>query len=273
LWTVVPPTLRVEVHGTLARGVHPRDIGFDLCRRLTSATSGIAYEGRIIEFAGEGVARMPLACRVALCSTLTEIGAANVVFPAMSATDEPLTGTILQSDADAAYEASLTLSLSDLAPQIALPGGPDRAICVDDVAGVPIDHAFIGSCGSGMYEDFEAAADVIRGRAVASGVRLFIAPGTVEVARRMSATGVTQTFLAAGAIMLPPGCGPCAGGVSGPMGEGEVSLSTAATNAPGRMGPISAKAYLGSPITVAASAVAGQIVDPRALSVPELIRN
>ena len=266
LWTVVPPTLRITATGSLVRGVHPRDVGFRLARQLTSGEAGVAYEGRIVEFAGEGVEVMPLAFRVALCNTLTEIGVGNVMFPPLSPTGGPLPEAAVHSDPDAVYEAELHLDLSNLEPQIALPGGPERAAAIAEVAGKAIDHAFIGSCGSGMYEDFEAAAAAMHGRPVAPGVRFFIVPGTVEVARRLSEAGITQTFMAAGAVILPPGCGPCAGGISGPMGEGEVSLSTAATNAVGRMGPPSAEAYLASPVTVAASAVAGRIIDPRALA-------
>ena len=114
-----------------------------------------------------------------------------------------------------------------------------------------------------MYEDFQAAADVLAGHHVASGVRFIVVPGTVETAGRMARDGLTQRFLDAGAILLPPGCGPCAGGAGGPLASGEVSISTAATNGQGRMGAKDAHCYLGSPLTVAASAVAGRIADPR----------
>jgi len=114
-----------------------------------------------------------------------------------------------------------------------------------------------------MYEDFEVAARALQGRAVASGVRLFVVPGTVQTARRMADSGLTQIFLDAGALMLPPGCGPCAGGAMAPLAPGEVSIATAATNHAGRFGANDADIYLGSPLTVAASAVAGCIADPR----------
>ena len=150
-----------------------------------------------------------------------------------------------------------------MTPQVALPGGPERAATVESVAGRRIDHAYLGSCGSGMYEDFVAAAEVIRGRHVAEGVRLFVVPGTNQTARRLADEGIAQIYIDAGAIMLPPGCGPCAGGVMGPLAPGEVSISTAATNHEGRFGPVGGEAFLGSPLTVAASAVAGQVTDPR----------
>jgi 3-isopropylmalate/(R)-2-methylmalate dehydratase large subunit len=272
LWTVVPPTLRIELHGTWAAGVHPRDLGFRLAHDLVTGGLGVHYDSRVVEFAGEAVRVMPLAERVALCNTLTEIGVTNILFPALSPTARPLgDGEVVTSDPDASFESRVSLDLGSLGPQLALPGGPERAVTVAEAEGKRIDHAFIGSCGSGMYEDFAAAAAIMRGRQVAPGVRFFIVPGTVEVARRLAAAGLTEQFMEAGAVMLPPGCGPCAGGISGPIGEGEVSISTAATNAVGRIGPASSEAYLGSPLTVAAAAVTGRIVDPREMMADTLI--
>jgi 3-isopropylmalate/(R)-2-methylmalate dehydratase large subunit len=119
-----------------------------------------------------------------------------------------------------------------------------------------------------MYEDFAAAARIMRGRKVAEGVRLFIGPGSNEIARRLSDDGIAQVFLDAGAMILPPGCGPCAGGSMGPLGSGEVSIATAATNHSGRFGAKDSEVYLGSPLTVAASAVEGKLADPRAFMKP-----
>jgi 3-isopropylmalate/(R)-2-methylmalate dehydratase large subunit len=114
-----------------------------------------------------------------------------------------------------------------------------------------------------MFDDFKAAADLLVNRHVSPDVRFIVTPGTVEVAKRMAEEGVTQRFLDAGAILLPPGCGPCAGGVGGPVGPGEVSISTAATNGAGRMGAKDAQCFLGSPLTVTLSAIQGRITDPR----------
>jgi homoaconitase/3-isopropylmalate dehydratase large subunit len=117
-----------------------------------------------------------------------------------------------------------------------------------------------------MYEDFVSAANVMRGRRVAPGVRMFVVPGTVATAQRLTAEGYVQAFMEAGAVVLPPGCGPCAGGAMGPLGAGEVSIATAATNHAGRFGAHDAEIYLASPATVAASAVSGRIADARAAS-------
>jgi 3-isopropylmalate/(R)-2-methylmalate dehydratase large subunit len=114
-----------------------------------------------------------------------------------------------------------------------------------------------------MYEDFVAAAAVLRGRRIADGVRMFIVPGSVATARRLADEGISQLFMDAGAMLLPAGCGPCAGGLMAPLGVGEVSISTAATNHSGRFGPAGGEAYLGNALTVVASALRGCITDPR----------
>jgi 3-isopropylmalate/(R)-2-methylmalate dehydratase large subunit len=263
-WTVVPPTLRIELHGEYAPGVHSRDLGFWLSAQLTGGKLGVEYDYRVVEFAGPAVDGMSVALRVALCNTLTEIGVANVVFPPPAGASERYPAAV-QSDADAQFENIVRLELAEVTPQVSLPGGPDRAVRVDAVVGQRIDHAYVGACGSGMYEDFLIVADLLRGRRVADHVRFFVVPGTVAIAQRLAAEGLSNLFMQAGAMLLPAGCGPCAGGVGGPLGPGEVSISTAATNGAGRMGAKDALCYLGSPATVAASAVAGAITDPRGL--------
>ena len=261
LWTIVPHTVGVTLKGALPAGSHPRDVGFLLAHGFTEQTWQVDHDYRVIEFAGAGIDGLDLAARVALCNSITELGVANVLF----ASPPPginVAGTAdFVSDADAPYEGQLTLDLGAVTPQVALPGGPERAACVESVVGQRIDHAYLGSCGSGMYEDFVAAAGILRGHRIAEGVRMFVVPGTTATAKRLADEGIAQIYIDAGAIVLPPGCGPCAGGVMGPLANGEVSISTAATNHEGRFG--GGEAYLGSPLTVAASAVAGEVTDPR----------
>ncbi len=266
LWTMVPKTLRIDLTGAFKPGVTARDLGFKLSSDLTSGRAGAEYDDRVVEFGGPAVDTMPLSERVALCNTLTEIGVNNVLFPPLSLTGKDGDLTWQLSDDDAEFEHRLTIDIGTLGPQVALPGSPDRAVDVAAAAGRSIDQAVIGSCGSGMYEDFERAAKLIRGRKIAANVRFFVVPGTIAIAQRMMETGLTKEFMDAGAIFLPAGCGPCAGGVGAPLGPGEVSISTAATNGSGRMGARDAECYLASPVTVTASAVAGRIVDPRQAS-------
>lgn len=261
-WTIVPSTLRIELAGSYAAGVHPRDLGFWLSGQLSSGQLGVEYDYRVIEFSGPAIPSMSLAFRIALCNTLTEIGVANVMFPPAAGANRTYMNAV-ESDADATYESSLHIDLAGVIPQVSLPGGPDKAVRIEEVIGRRIDHAYVGACGSGMYEDFLIVADILRGRRVADHVRFFVVPGTVATAQRLASEGLSNLFMEAGAILLPPGCGPCAGGVGGPLGPGEVSISTAATNGAGRMGSLDAECYLGSPATVAASAVSGVIADPR----------
>ena len=264
-WTVVPHSVRIDLKGALSDGVHPRDIGFWLSGELTSGRLGIDFDYRVVEFGGTFADNLPLAGRVALCNTLTEIGVLNILFQPLSPASAQRDASWIEADKDARYEHAIELDISTLGPQVALPGGPDRAVTVDQAAGTRIDHAYIGACGSGMYDDFAAAAALLNGRRVAEHVRFIVVPGTVNLAKRLASEGLLEVFMDAGAIIMPPGCGPCAGGVGGPLGPGEVSISTAATNGAGRMGAKDALCYLGSPLTVTASAIAGHIVDPRVL--------
>jgi 3-isopropylmalate/(R)-2-methylmalate dehydratase large subunit len=206
---------------------------------------------------------------VAICNTVTEIGVTNVFFPpndaiiayAKERARRPFTP--VYSDADAAYEAEIRIDLDKLEPQVVLPGAPDRATGIGDALGRRVDHAFIGSCGSGMYEDLQVTAQMLEGKKVAAGTRLFIVPGTVASAQRIVDDGLMKIFQDAGAIVLPAGCGPCTKGNMAPLAAGEVSICTAVTNVPGRMGAKDAEIYLASPATVACSAVQGRISDPR----------
>jgi 3-isopropylmalate/(R)-2-methylmalate dehydratase large subunit len=169
------------------------------------------------------------------------------------------------ADADARYRARVTLDLSKLVPQVALPPTPDNVVDVTEVAGRPIQHAFVGSCASGMLEDLRVTAAVLRGRQVAPGVRLIITAATQQVAADAAAEGLMEVFIRAGAMVTAPGCGVCAGGRIGGVSAGEHSIGTGTRNEPGRLGAHEAVLHIAGPATVAASAVAGAIADPRPL--------
>lgn len=271
LWIKVPSTLLIKFTGELKPGVYGRDVGYRLARNLADrAYGGVNPSYRVIELAGnlDGFDR---AARVALINTATEVGVAHVFIPPtaaivdMSSVAAGRKFTPVYSDSDANYEAEGTFDLSRLEPQVALPGGPECSVDLFSVLGKPINHAFIGSCGSGMYEDIMVAANILRGKRIAPSTRLMIVPGSVATSRRLAEEGVLSDLQEAGCIILPPGCGPCSGGKLGALGAGEVSISTAATNTAGRMGDRTAQLYLGSPATVAASALAGRIADARAV--------
>ncbi len=267
-WVMVPKTVRLTLRGQLRPGVHARDVGFHISSLFKRGVLDADLDYRVIEYAGD-LDPFDLAARAALCSSPTEMRAYGVFVPpseailarARAAAQKPFTP--VYPDADAVYEADLSVDVGALEPQIALPGGVQNAVDLGEVAGKAVDHAFIGSCGSGMYEDLEQAAAVLRGRRIAAGVRLFVAPGSEATVKRMARDGLLQVFIDAGAVMLPAGCGPCNDAVVGPVHSGEVSISTAANNNSGRFGAKDAQLYLGNPSTVAASAVAGKIADPR----------
>lgn len=262
VWTQVPHTVRINLQGQLRRGAHARDVGFLLAEGFARGRWNAKHDYRVIEFDGPGLKELDLTARVALCNSVTEMGVANVLFnnapPGVDLSGAP----DFLSDPGAEYEFNIDFDLSDVEPQVALPGGPDRAEKLAEHVGQHIDHAYIGACGSGMYQDFVDAAEIMRGRRVFEGVRMFIVPGTASTAKRLADEGLAQIFIDSGAILLPPGCGPCAGGLMGPLGPGEVSIATAATNHAGRFGAHEAKIYLGSPITVAASAIHGCLSNP-----------
>ena len=269
-WVMTPKSVRLRIEGRLRPGVHARDLGFHIASRLHTGALGFDLDYRVLEYAGE-LEPFDLAARVALCSSPTEMRAYGVFVPpsqailerAQACAQRPFTPIF--GDADAQYEAEARLDVSRLEPQIALPGGVQNAVNLSEVAGTPVDHAFLGSCGSSMYEDLAEAARILRGRRIAARVRFFIAPGSERSTRRLTADGLMQVFLDAGAVLLPAGCGPCNDAVVGPVHSGEVSISTAANNNAGRFGARDARLYLGSPATVAASAIAGKITDPRTM--------
>jgi len=267
-WVQVPKTIKLELKGRLGNGVQARDIGFYFARMVKSGELPIDLDYRVLEYAGD-LDQFSLGARVALCSTPTEMRAAGVFVPP---SDEVLAYCKahatrpfepVYSDPDAEYESCHTLDLNAVEPQVSRPGNVANAVDVSELAGIEISHAFIGSCGSGMYSDLLAAASVLKGKKVAPNARLIIVPGSEQSMKRMTEEGLMQIFLESGAMVMPAGCGPCNDAVVGPVGAGEVSISTATNNNIGRFGSKEASLYLGSPLTVAASAVMGRISDVR----------
>lgn len=268
-WTVVPETVKLTIKGRLRPGVYARDLGFRIARGLAGGGFfGVNIDYRVLEFAGD-IEQFALAARVSLCSSPTEMRAIGVFFPPSAEILEYAGARArrpfapVYSDSDAVYDAEIELDVSSLEPQVALPGGPHRAADLSTVAGTPVNHTFIGSCGSGMWDDLAEAAKILEGRHIAPGVRLIVAPGSEASTHRMRREGLLEIYQEAGAMMLPAGCGVCASGRAGLVHSGEVSISTAVANGAGRFGAKDAQLFLASPATVAASAVAGRITDPR----------
>jgi len=272
LWTQVPATVRLALRGKPQAGVFARDIGFKIAAGLREGGAfGVDIDYRVLELDGD-LSLYTLGDRVALTNSATEMRAVGVFVPpsediiaySKAKTEQPFDPVF--SDEDAEYQDRIELDVSKIAPQVALTGGVENGVDVKEVEGTAIHHAFIGSCGSGSFDDLAMAARVLKGRRIANGVRLFVVPGTEDSMRRAVHEGLMETFYDAGAFVLPAGCGLCSGAALGPVHAGEVSISTAAGNNRGRFGgDVEAEMYLASPATVAASAVRGRVTDPRTL--------
>jgi 3-isopropylmalate/(R)-2-methylmalate dehydratase large subunit len=266
-WIKVPETIRIDGAGRLAAGDCAKDVMLSLCARL--GMDGGDYQ--VVEFTGEAVAAMPMAERMTLCNMAAELGAQTGMIAADAATAAHIAaaggGTVdasaWQGDAGAGYRATHRFDAGTLAPQVALPHSPANAGPVADHEGERIDVAYVGACTGAKLVDLKMAAEVLKGRRVADGVRLLVAPASRRETATAAADGTLATLLDAGAIMLPSGCGACAGYGTGVLAENEVCISTTARNFKGRMGARTAQVYLASPYTVAAAAVTGEIRDPR----------
>ena len=264
-WLKVPETLRVNFTGTIRPGITTRDIA----DRMIADIGADRADYTVMEFGGPALSSIGIDGRITLCNRPIEIGVKSTVFETDAVTFEYLKGRApppyeaLRSDPGAEFKATLEYDLGILEPQVSAPPTPDNVVPVSQVAGTKIDHAFIGSCANCSITDLRDAARILKGRKIASGVRFVVTPGTQQIAAQAAAEGLIETFVAAGATLTAPGCGPCAGGRVGPLAKGETSINTGTRNDYGRLGPREAEIYLGSPFTVAASAVAGKIVDPR----------
>ena len=265
IWLMVPHSFRVVVKGGLPKGVYSKDIVLHIIGDL--GADGADY--RSVEFAGPVVEEMSIASRMVLCNMAAEMGAKAGVVEPDEKTRSWLTGRTsadfqeVLADPDAVYERVIEYDVTELAPQVARPHTVDNVVPITEVAGTRIDQAFIGTCTNGRLEDFRVAARILRGRTIAPNTRLLILPASREVLLAALAEGIIADLVTAGAVVLNPGCGPCLGAHQGVMAPGEVTLSTANRNFKGRMGCKEAEIYLASPAAVAASALTGEIADPR----------
>jgi len=256
-WLKVPKTIQITLHGALRPGVTAKDVILRLLQEL--GADGANYQA--VEFTGETVQAMSLSARITLANMTAEMGAkTGLVDPTGLNLDYPFAP--VYPDPDAEYSRRLVLDVSALEPQVARPHAPDNVVPITSVKGTPVHYAFIGSCTNTRLEDLAAAAAVLRGRRVAPGVRLVIAPASRRVFEAALQQGIVQTLSAAGAVFIPAGCGPCVGSHLGVPGDGEVVISSTNRNFRGRMGNPRAEIYLASPAVVAASALVGHIADP-----------
>ena len=215
---------------------------------------------------------MSIAGRMTVCNMAVEMGAKNGIVEPDETTRKFLEGRVpksslsfdqWKSDADAKYEKTININVSDLEPQIACPSSVDNVKPISKVGDVEINQAFIGSCTNGRIEDLRMGAQIMKGKKVKTGVRALIIPASQEVYAQALKEGLVEIFTASGALVCGATCGPCLGGHIGLLASGEVCVSTSNRNFIGRMGSPEAGVYLASPAVVAASALTGKLTDPR----------
>lgn len=281
IWLRVPESIRIVLTGRLPPGVTTKDLCLRIFRDL--GADGGLY--RSVEFAGEGVRHLSIESRMGIANFMAEFGVKNAYLPPddrvfdwlaprrarrtgepIEAVRERIAAGALYPDPDAPYEAEYVYRLEDLEPMVACPHSVDHVRPLREVAGTRIDMAFIGTCTNGRLEDIAAAAEILRGRRIAPGVRLLVIPASREVLEEALRRGFIQTLVEAGAMIGVPGCGPCMGNHMGIPAPGEVVISSGSRNFRGRMGTPDAEIYLASPAVVAASALRGVITDPREIT-------
>ena len=230
---------------------------------------GALYQS--MEFVGDGIKHLSMDDRFTIANMAIEAGGKNGIFPvddlAIAYMKEHSTREykIYEADADAEYTAEYTIDLSELKPTVAFPHLPENTKTIDEVGDISIDQVVIGSCTNGRISDLAAAAEIMKGKKVADGLRVIVIPATQAIYLEAMEKGYLKTFIEAGAIVSTPTCGPCLGGYMGILAEGERCVSTTNRNFVGRMGHVDSEIYLASPAVAAASAITGKISDPAAI--------
>ncbi|MHA1201746.1 MAG: aconitase/3-isopropylmalate dehydratase large subunit family protein [Candidatus Heimdallarchaeaceae archaeon] len=268
-WFRVPETIKIKLLGKLSPGVYAKDCALYIMNKLGSA--GATYQ--TIEFHGEGVESLSISERMTLTNLASEMGAKTAIFPQDSVLVKWLEKKHgvsylndkkeIWSDDDAVFSQEIVVNLSELEPLIAVPHQVDNARKICDIDEIPIQEAFLGTCTNARLDDLLIAASILKGEKVKTGVQFFVAPASREIYLEALKKGAIQTFVEAGATILSCSCGPCLGKGQGIPADGWNVISTANRNFLGRMGNKKSFVYLASPATVAASAIAGKIVDPR----------
>ncbi|MBN2488151.1 MAG: 3-isopropylmalate dehydratase large subunit [Methanosarcinaceae archaeon] len=267
LWFRVPETIRFEIEGKLPDRVYSKDLILHLIGDV--GADGVRYKAA--EYGGSTLRNMLMSERMTMSNMAIEMGAKAGIIEADSITGEYLKGRIpdyefdpyWKSDDDAEYSGYHEYDVSDLEPQVACPHNVDNVKPVTEVEGTKVDQVFVGSCTNGRFEDIEIVAKLMGDEPVAKGVRLLIIPASRTEYMKVLHAGYIKQFMEAGAIVESPCCGPCMGGSFGLLGDGEVGLATSNRNFKGREGSPDSYVYLGSPATAAASALTGEITDPR----------
>lgn len=265
-WFKVPESIKVVLKGKLPKGVYSKDVVLRVIGDL--GADGATYQS--VEFYGEAIDAMSMDARFTICNMGVEMGAKFCITPADRVTMAWVKGRnakraarVVAADKDALYALVKEYDVSRMSPQLAKPHTVDNKATIEELKGTHIDEAVLGTCTNGRMEDLIIAAKILKGRKVHRDVRFIVAPASRAIYMEAAKKGILNILIEAGASVVTPGCGPCVGTHNGVPSSGEVAISTANRNFKGRMGNPDAFIYLASPATVAASAIAGVVEDPR----------
>jgi 3-isopropylmalate/(R)-2-methylmalate dehydratase large subunit len=267
-WFRVPENFKIQVSGAFQKGVSAKDLILHLIGLI--GADGATYKS--LEFAGAAIDKMPVNERLTISNMAVEAGAKVGLFAADKLTQEYLEAhgrgqdyQPLAADPDAQYERVIKIDLNQLEPTVSRPHTVDNTTTAKQLQGTKIQQVFIGTCTNARVEDLALAAAILKGKKRHPGTRLIVGPASRDILLEAIKKGYISTLIESGAIILPPGCGACLGVHQGVLGNGEVCLSTANRNFKGRMGNPDSSIYLASVATAAASAIKGEITDPREL--------
>lgn len=263
----VPGTIKVVVEGELPQFVEPKDIILHLIGRISAEGANF----KVIEFHGSTIRSMSISGRLVLCNMSVEAGATSGIVPPDRETVRYLRRVAgvralprsFGPDSNAQYDSVIEIDASELEPQVAFPHTVDNVKPVGEARGIKVQQIVIGSCTNGRLDDLATAAGILKGRKVARGVRMLVFPASFRIYREALKKGYIATLIDAGAVVMNPGCGPCLGVHQGALADGDKALATTNRNFKGRMGNPNAEVYLCAPATAAASAITGEITDPR----------
>jgi 3-isopropylmalate/(R)-2-methylmalate dehydratase large subunit len=264
IWFKVPPSIKFVFRGKRKPWVGGKDLILYTIGKI--GVDGARY--RAMEFTGEVIESLPMSDRLSMCNMAIEAGAKVGIIAPDTITEEYVNARAKRpykfygSDPGASYESVHEWDISDLEPVVALPHSPENVKQVTEIPVTPIDQAVIGSCTNGRLEDLRAAAEIMRGRKVAPGVRCIVIPATQKIYMEAMEEGLLEIFVEAEAVVSTPTCGPCLGGHMGILAAGESAVATTNRNFVGRMGHIESKVYLSNPAVAAASAILGRIAHP-----------
>lgn len=263
-WFKVPSAIKFELVGKPAEWISGKDIILHIIGMI--GVDGALYKS--MEFTGDGISYLSMDDRFTICNMAIEAGGKNGIFPVDDKTAAYMKEhskrefTVYEADSDAEYDEVYTIDLSKLTPTVSFPHLPENTRTFDEIGDISIDQVVIGSCTNGREEDMRIAAEILKGRKVAKGIRCIVIPATQSIYLKAVREGWIETFIEAGAVVSTPTCGPCLGGYMGILAKGERCVSTTNRNFVGRMGHTESEVYLASPAVAAASAVTGRISSP-----------